>query len=788
MRYKVWLLSFCATVAVLGAAKPARAQADQNQDTVETVTVTAERRGSEDILSTPMAVDAFSGQLLERVGVQSLQDLSRIDPSLQVQQYGVNQEQIFIRGISSNVGQTTGVYVDEAPLKGGFNSNIYGDNTPVLAMHDVERVEVLKGPQGTLFGTGSMDGTVRVITNKPDLDDFGGMGEGSVAGVDGGDVYFDGSGVLNVPIVKGQLGVRLVAWGANGGGFIDQTIDGTTRTNVNDQHMWGGRGETLWEPTSRFSLLATVNYQDTRVDGSQSWTQYVGALNVRGGPETGPYPAYQNHSPTQEPYDSRYLLATVTGQYDLDFGSIIATSSYGNKNELFLYDGTPGDCSYNLCAGSAAYPAGFSAWSRFADYTDEIRFSSDFAGPVQLVAGAYYDQDILNYNQMEVHANLATGIPYCYTDVECNTLGLVKPGYGNSPVQFATGDRFRVNQYALYGQVDWKIIPSLTATLGARYFSAGLHDETLTQQNISPTQTPNGYDGGYVLGDITVPYVSAASQSVESKPTFNFSLLWQVDPNISLYARAASGFRIGGINESAIVAAQEGTTIPGSFGPDSLWDYEGGIKAYFLDQRLFFDLSVYHIDWSGQQESAVASVYDYTINVGSSSIDGLELSSTFRPTQELTLSGSVTYVDAALSQNLPQTVVAAGTPGVTGDRMPYIPRLSISGQGEYDHPLSDTVAGYLQSDFTYHGNSFSAFQPSTPAQIAAGQNDYYTALPSYFLLDLRAGIRFDQYDLSVYAQNVTNSLAVLGVHADHDGTRIYPAAPLTVGVHLAAHF
>ena len=180
------LLSACTLAMALSVAGASRAAdaAASGRTTVQELVVTAERRGAENIQNVPMAVDAYSGQSLAQMNVQSLQDLNKIDPSLQINAQGVGAEQVIIRGISSTTGVTTGIYLDEAPLVGGFNANLLGDNAPVLAMHDIERVEVLKGPQGTLFGTGSMDGTLRIITNKPDLAAYHGMVEGRAA--DGG--------------------------------------------------------------------------------------------------------------------------------------------------------------------------------------------------------------------------------------------------------------------------------------------------------------------------------------------------------------------------------------------------------------------------------------------------------------------------------------------------------------------------------------------------------------------------------------------------------------------------
>ncbi|MGH7015532.1 MAG: TonB-dependent receptor [Caulobacteraceae bacterium] len=802
MRMRTGWLASCGLLALVWAGS-ALAQTDPpaqppasgiegapGSATVQELVVTAERRGAENLQKVPMAVDAYAGTTLQRLNVQSVQGLDKIDPSIRVQTFGADQEQIIIRGISSTTGQTTGVYFDEAPLEGGFNANIMGDNTPTLALHDINHVEVLKGPQGTLFGTGSMDGTLRIITNKPNLDQVEGAVEMRAAGVDGGNSYGDANAMINLPIASDKLAIRAVGWGEEGGGWIDQYIGSNINKNVNDVHLYGGRIEALWKPNDRFSLLASINDQSTRVDDAQGWTLLVGPLTAPGGPEEGPFPPYQNHSPTLEPYSSHYHLYTLTGQYDLGFGSIIATTSYGAKNQQEFSDTSASVCFYGLCAGGPGFPAPFSAHSQFHDWTDEIRFSSDFKGPFQVVAGAYYERDALQYDGAVIWANPATGAVPCPTYDVCVADGLVKPGFGVNPVEFANQDNLHVDQYAFYGQVDYKILRRLTATIGARYFAANLNDAQTTQQNIAPTVTPNGFDGGWVLGDVTTPYPSSASKAHESKPTFNVALRYDFTPDVSVYARAASGYRIGGINESATIASQLGITIPPSFAPDTLWDYEAGVKGFFLDHRLYVELTGYHIDWIGQQEDALAAgTYNYTLNVGSSTINGIEFNTRIHPAAGLDLAASATWVDATLAQNLPTSVVDAGTPGMAGDRLPYVPRFSLTGQAQYEHPLSDLVRGYIEGDFSYRSNSFSAFRPVTPAQLAAGiGNDFYTELPAYLLIDLKTGIRFGGFDLGVHVNNLTNKVAYVGMSAALDQVEVFTPPPRTIGVDFQARF
>src|SRR5580658_488513 len=199
MLYKSAVLLGASALALTVMATAASAQTtattpDVTSSAVQEVIITATRREAVNALQVPLAVDAYSGRALQQLDITSEGDLSKLDPSLNIQTYGGAEQRIIIRGVSSVVGATTGVYFDETPLEGGFNSDIPGDNTPMLGLRDIDHVEVLKGPQGTLFGAGSMDGTLRIVTNQPNLNSYSGWVEADVGGVTHGDSLFEGEG------------------------------------------------------------------------------------------------------------------------------------------------------------------------------------------------------------------------------------------------------------------------------------------------------------------------------------------------------------------------------------------------------------------------------------------------------------------------------------------------------------------------------------------------------------------------------------------------------------------
>jgi iron complex outermembrane receptor protein len=747
--------------AYAAAADTATQAASAGSDQLEEITVTATRR-AETAFETPIAIDAISGQTLQTYGVTSFQDLNKIDSSVTVNNFGAVQQQIVIRGISSNIAQTTGLYLDESPLVGGFQNNFRGDGSPGIRLIDVERVEVLKGPQGTLFGSGSMDGTLRVITNKPNLTSIGGSLSVDAGAVANGNGLYDGNFVLNLPIVDDKFGLRFVGWGETGGGFIDQTINGRTIDKINNVNLKGARFSALWQVNSDFSLVGSVNYQNSDVNGAQAWNPSVGA--------------YNNAEPSLEPYHDDYTLYNVTGHYDLHFGEVLAIFTHGRKRTLQPFDSTPTNCGFNLCP-PVVPPLSFVPDLDFNDTTAELRFVSKFSGPIQLVAGGYYEKDKGDFQGSAIYDN-ANGYVGCIDLVDCESRGLRNPGNNFTGIpanflEFGTIDNTNIDQYAGYAQIDWTISNPLILTIGARYFSATIKDTTQSTQDIAPPNACN-----WVQGCVTTPYVTFNGSTDQSKTTYNFALLYKATPDVNFYLRAASGFRIGGINTDYNPANLP--QIPLGFQPDSLWDYEGGVKTYFLERRLYLDLTYYHIDWSNQHINAIAEgAFEYTLNAGKTTTDGVELDLNYLVARGLTINAAVSYNDARLAENLPEAATAAGNGGNKGDPLPLSPKVVASVAGRYDFPIGNGVGGYTTASVNYRDHTQLGFNST---------NTFYATLPSFVLADLKAGVKWSRYDVAVFVRNLTNKAAYEGLQKTTDGTRIYSPYPRTIGVSFTGSF
>lgn len=767
---------------VKGAASEADTTS-QDSTELEEIVVTANRRDEQSVLDVPQAVSAYSGATLDRYQVQTLQDLGKIDPSLVVLKANAAQQKLVIRGIASNVGQTAGLYLDEAPLLGGFNTNINSDGTPGVRLHDIDHVEVLKGPQGTLFGSGSMSGTVRVVQKLPSLSEFDGSLEGSYGGdVDGGHSLWDANVAMGGPVVQDKVGFRLVGWTEQDGGYIEKKVanNPTIQSDANDHHIYGVRATGLWQVSDPLSIQLTATYQDVRVNGPENVTGRVADVGLGLVPRPiGLDSKYVNYSYAAEKLRDRYQLYYAIGTYDLGFGKIITSITSGNKTVSDTEDTTAVSCQFQLCPPTFR-PSAFISDQDYDYTTQELRFSSDFSGRFQVVGGVYAQQDKKRYFGHAVYVDPTSGVPLCEGFFDCRDRGLITQStsgpagiFGNYVI-FLNSEKTRTRQYAYFAQADYKFLPNVTLTLGGRYFTAHILDAPKT--------------GFFPLNDF-VPFGPTTLDVKQNKFTYNVSLLWEATPNWSTYARVATGFRIGGVNVNAPNAAALGIPIPEQFEPDSLTNYEVGTKIYLLDHSVFLDASVYHLNWKDQQLAGNVSGLPFLLNAGLTKTNGGEVSANWTPTPGLRLGAAATYTDAKLKQDLPVEVQRSGNPGLSDDRVPSVPRWTFALRGEYEHALSGNLMAYLQGSASYRGSSFTDFRLQSPANLAAGfEKSYYERLPSYTLVDAKVGIRLDRWDVGLFVQNLTNEYAVLFQSESASRELIGTAPPRTIGLNVKTSF
>jgi len=725
--------------------------AEASQD--GTIVVTALRRTST-VQDTPLAITAITSDTLANIGATNITDLAKMTPGLRIQDNGPGQRRLSLRGILSAGEPTVGFYYDETPIAGNVGTGSdAGGRTPDFSLFDLERVEVLRGPQGTLYGASSMSGAVRVIMNKPRFADAGAV-EGTVAATDGGGLSYVVNGMVNAPIVDGLLAARAVVYRRYSDGYIDNLL--LDRNNANQSTVDGGR-----------LLLRLTPSPDVTIDGS-AMIENTDAFSYTWNPDVG---RYKIRNYIQLPYRDRSQIYNVTARWDL--GPIIVTGVTSYQHRSFTY--TSGDDSYvvltqrnaagcariynggNACtddrlSGFYAYldafiPVAFQTPGSTRDRSHELRFSSNGDDRVSWTAGAFVEDRKNHVDSEDLAADPATG--------EVQTPDKV---YYHRYVN----DHYR--QVAGFGEASVKPLAKVTLTAGVRYFH---YDRTITGATDVPWNV--------LAASIRPPYKIETDQNGW---LFKFNGEYRFTHDLMVYALAAQGTRPGGANQTI--------GLPDSlvaYKSDQLWNYEIGAKTAFFDRHLYVDAALFQIDWKNMQVSGTTpnGFYSYITNVGSSRVRGAELEISGRPLERLSLFGTATYLDAKLTEDqINDFVVAAGR---KGDRLPFIPHLTANAGAEYRFPLADGLDLYVRADANYFGLSYSEFRPSNP---------YRVKLDDYALANVRLGVESPggAWGAYLFLNNVFNSVAINRAtrSAFINSFAVTSATPRTVGLSVRRHF
>jgi len=637
------------------------------------ILVTATKRGAVTLQEVPAAISVVTGETLERQNVRSFEDVARLTPSLQFAKNGDADLQLIIRGVQSPGVSTVGFYLDETVIN-GVNFGSGGGRTPDIGAYDIERVEVLKGPQGTLFGASSMSGTVRIITNKPDATAFGGHISANVSDTHEGGTNYGGEAVLNVPLVPDVLAARGVFWYDRSGGYIDGYFGVNGVTFVKDSNTSdkiGGRFALRYTPSSNVTLDAFYTRQELDVDGPSVDTPEAssgvlapltivsGAPFLRGKvvpPASGGVAASRVFTDPARPEISNTVqIYGATAEIDTGIGTLTATASNYDIDYDTSFALTGSGVAFGLVdiplyqSTGELVPLGPIRGDQYqyrSVFSSEVRFNSNFDGPFNFVVGGSYIHDKSETEMTVKIADKVTGISLCLYHAEC--IADIDSAGAKSLV-YSTGTVNKVKSVALFANAEYELTDRLTASAGIRYFEARLHDIALTKQAFQasiPPATPPAY-GGPVQTETTV---GLDAHDTQKKVTWSGSLAYEIDPDKLIYARAATGFRQGGINNFNS-AAQLGIVIPTSFGPDTVLSLEGGVKMSFLDRRLTVNATYFHMDWKDIQVpgSSATGAVSYIANGTDARIDGVELEVLLRPDNHFTLSLAGNYMSAKLS-------------------------------------------------------------------------------------------------------------------------------------------
>ena len=736
------------------AADPAPAaapQADQAADTGDIV-VTALRRQST-VQTAPLSIVALSGDTLAKTGATQLNDYFRQIPNLNVTAAQGGNNRISIRGVNSAGEATVGLYYDETPVTGPSGTTqdsgaVAGD----LNLFDVERVEVLRGPQGTLYGSSSMAGTLRVIFNKPDFTKVDAATEEQVTSTAHGTVGWFAKGMVNAPVVSDLLAVRLVGYYEKRPGWVDNVNFGTT--NVNRQTNWGVRGLIGLKPDDKTNITGTVIYQRTDAADQQGWYPTVGQ--------------YQTNSPVKLPFNNKMELYNLKAERKLGFATLTATGSWYRYSYLRALDFTPSTYAYaNSTAACRSYYAITTACTatQFATYranglaqlpavgfqpafvrakNAEIRLSSD-AGPswLQWTIGAYYEKRHDHIESQTVSANPATGDVY-------------------TPLRYFSHRYVETDerQIAGFGEITITPVAGLSLTGGARYYD---YDKRTSGESF----LTNVY-----TGSLAAPYTSVTAKAHGWIEKFNIA--YKFTPRVMMYATASKGFRPGGANNIPVLPAN---LI--AYKADSLWNYEVGFKSSWLDNALVFNAAVFDVEWSDMQTQARTAdgLYAFLTNAGKARIRGGEVDLTARPYHGVTLSVAAGYSDAKLTQDQSNSsVLITASTGKAGDPIPNTPAWTVSSSGSYNWAIGGGLNGLLRADFAYTGKMQATFRTTDP---------YYTTYGDYSTVNLRAGIEGERWGAYVFVQNVGDTVGVTGRNSGFGYSNLtYSITPRTIGLNV----
>lgn len=784
-----------ATVIAAASLPTQAAEADKSAAAgLDEVVVTATRR-EERLMDVPMSVQAFSQEKLDAQGVKNVDDLTRVSPGVTFLRNGMgssgnyNDEgsDISIRGIDSSAGaSTTGIYIDDTPIQGRHLN--FGTLNAYPALFDLERVEVLKGPQGTLFGSGSEGGAIRFITPEPNLHEFSGYARAEIGAVSHGGTNYEAGVAAGGPIIDGVLGFRISASVREDGGWVNRVSYHAPSSSFGDY------GETIYNgsPTIDKVIEKNANWHDTQTfrvalkwQASENVTVapsvYVQTLHIN---DTGAYwqnlsnPSssdYNNGNAQRNPSTDPLWVAGLKINWHANWADVVANTSYYSRsqhsvsdytqwfNTVFLYD------QYNTTPNSALFT------DRQKNFTQEVRATSNDANAtLQWTVGAYYTHSYENSTEYIVSPLGGAGL--------ANNYVYLQP-------EFSMLDK----QYALFGEVNWKLTDTLKLTAGLRYSNmkySGLVNET-EQGLFAPPGSPNG------IFSVVTP-----AQGSASPVTPRVVLNYQPNHDTLYYASAAKGFRPGGINsqlpQNCFPEGVDAAAAAKPFSDDSLWQYEIGTKTSALDHRLAISAAVYEIKWKNiQQFVYLACGLGFNYNLGEVTAKGAELELNWKATNNLTLGINAAYTSAKFETAVvPFKEAPTFQLVASGNHLPASPwNLQLTGEYVW-HDMAKKP--YLRVDYQYSAAQTTLVPYQDPANIP-NADPTLPGLPQINMLNLRAGIRVGGYDASLFIANATNFHRPMFVSRDFNATNYGLAnfcdnyfargmAPRTIGASLTYRF
>ena len=774
----------CAVAALLVMAQGAHAQAvggqmgatDQTASSLPEVVVTAQKR-RENVQDVPEQVTVVSSQFLQQIHATDLEDIAGYVPGLQVTSGGAPGETtIGLRGIypiASNI--TVGTYVGDIPVGGSsLFSNAAGFSLDLLP-YDVSNIQVLSGPQGTLYGASTLGGLIKYELNQPNLNTFHAEIGGDLEGVDHGGS--PGGGVraaVNGPLFSGQLGFIASYAYENTPGYIDNLQLG--QKNVNTIEQQGALLGLLWTPTALPQLRVELNglYQQVKADDLG-----VEALSV---PNARPFLGqYNNDGFVPQPFRKDVDILSDRTSYDFGFADLVSITSYEYTDSSQEEDVTAPYSTTALALGAPASDLGPIATTlgiadpftgqvgygvpvledqhiQLSKYTEELRLASKPNTRFEWLIGGF-----VTYEHSALYQDLSVANPD----------GTRRSSYVSAATGTPVSSALEVvelpsiyREYAGFGDFTWHVTPRLDLQGGLRYSYNAQDFQEVTSFNFAPgASTTTGHSSDDVV-------------------TFSASPSYKITRDLNVYLRFASGYQPGGPN---IVIPNSPAIIPRTVAPDTLMQYEAGFKSQFLNRRGTLNVAAFYNDWNNIQISALdeASETSYLANGGDAKTEGVDADGSFVVIPGLTLSGTFEYVYAAFTDVVPAVSVALGAG--KGSPLPQTPRFSGSAQANWIHPLVADWNYGVGGAMRLESSRISATNYFSP--VTQPQSGLYYREPAFGSLDLNASVSNPRYTVRLYAKNISDTHSY-NAFATVNGPQIEGIVlqPRTIGVSVDAKF
>lgn len=740
MQARASTLATCAaTLLTVWVAAPIASASDAEESGLEEVIVTAQRFTST-VQSTPLSISAITGDQLDAAGITSIEELSHDIPGLSMRTAGPGQTEYEARGLASSGGSapTVGFYLDDIPLTPPATSQT-GKVVIDPNLYDVDRIELLRGPQGTLYGSGSMGGTVRVITSQPKLDSLEGSVQGTLSDTQGGSGNAGGSLMLNVPVGE-TLAVRVVGTDTYRSGWIDRVVldpfpedvpytalpaygRGNVLTapvqtvvhDVNTEALDSVRASILFKPNDDLSIIARVLYQH----------MYMGGYDEFDDPPGPSYMAHYAAANIREPIRDWVHLYSLTATQNLGFADLTSTTGYFQRHETQTQD-----ASESISWFTGIYPyfeAPYSEIDITRQFSQELRLASKGDDPLRWVGGAFYSDDSSDWDEFG------------------NSTAPVFLALQPNGITYEGDLYYRVRQYALFADASYKFTEQWKFEAGLRWYR---YDSDST----------NWATGFYAPPPAPIQEFSISDSGFNPR----FDLSYAPSADLTTYVSASKGFRPGGPAGPNYPSFCGGGQTP-PYSPDSVWDYEIGEKAKLFDNWLTINSDLYYIKWLRVQETvALPCGYTFEANAGDGRTFGPELEIDAKLSQEWSVAASASYTDAKINHPSAQFVAAVLTNPVAGG----IPGCPSAGNCS-SIPILNVPKDAASLALIYSRKVLNGYD------LTARVSDFYVGpaydqayafgipLPSYNIANARVGLGTDKWNVTLFVDNLTNKIAEL---------------------------